>query len=424
MLFGRFGNLILALLLLPTFPNCTRTQEAMRRPVAADAAARVFVRAARMLDVRSGRIVGNAVVAVEGERIVAAGEALPVPAGAKVYDLGDVTLLPGLIDAHTHITYHFDGTGHFGLEADAGPDITLKYAEANARATLAAGVTTVRNLGAGERVDIRLRDEIERGEAVGPRMLVSGEPLTSDALRGVYGDPAARLSRIREFVRARIAEGVDVIKIFEGVDERGRPVFDESEIRAAVEEAARAGRRVAVHAHEAAAVKAAVKGGCASIEHGSFLDAEAVRLLAAHRTVLVPTLYLPTHYLEHKAQFAFDASTWTFFERLRANNLANALRAKRAGVTIVAGSDAVAGLHGHNPREVVWLVKAGLTPTEAIRAATIEAARLLGLEDRVGEIKPGAFADLIAVKGDPTKDIDAVERVVFVMKGGQISMNP
>ncbi|MDT5295599.1 MAG: hypothetical protein QOJ76_2479 [Acidobacteriota bacterium] len=423
-----FGNLLLALLLLLTFPTCTRTQEATRRPAAgaalpAAAAARVFVRAARMLDVRSGRIIGNAVVVVEGDRIAAAGEALPVPVGARVFDLGDVTLLPGLIDAHTHVTYHFDRTGHFGLEADAGPDITLKYAEENARATLAAGVTTTRNLGAGERVDIRLRDEINRGEAVGPRMLVSGEPLISDVLRGVYDDREARRARIREFVRARIAEGVDVIKIFESVDEKGRPDFDESEIRAAVDEAARAGLRVAVHAHEAAAVKAAVRGGCASIEHGSFLDAEAIRLLAAHRTVLVPTLYLPTHYLEHKAQFAFDASTWQFFERLRANNLANALRAKRGGVLLVAGSDAVAGLHGHNPREVEWLVKAGLTPTEALRAATIDAARLLGLEDKVGEIKPGDFADLIAVAGDPTKDINAVERVGFVMKGGQVVGN-
>jgi imidazolonepropionase-like amidohydrolase len=414
----RFGNLLLALLLLLTFPACTRTQVSTNRP----AAGRVFIRAARMLDVRNGLIVRDAVVVIEGERVAAAGANLSVPRDAKVIDLGDVTLLPGLIDAHTHVTYHFDRTGHFGLEPDAGPDITLKYAEENARATLAAGVTTARNLGAGERVDIRLRDEINRGEATGPRMLVSGEPLVSDVLRGAR-DTAARLSRVREFVRARIAEGVDVIKIFEALDGDGAPSFSAEEVRAAVEEAARAGLRVAVHAHEAAAVKAAVKGGCASIEHGSFLDAEAIRLLAAHHIALVPTLYLPTHYLEHREQFAFDPSTWVFFERLRANNLANTLRAKNGGVFIVAGSDAVAGLHGHNPREVVWLVKAGLTPTEALRAATIDAARLLGLEGKVGEIKPGEFADIIAVAGDPTKDIDAIEHVEFVMKGGQVVRN-
>jgi len=407
----------LALLLLLCLPTCTRTQNAPK--TAAPSA--VVLRAARMFDPREGRIVGGAVVIVEGERVVAAGANLAVPAGARLYDLGDVTLLPGLIDAHTHITYHFDKTGRFGLTWDATADETLKYAEENARLTLEAGVTTVRNLGAGERVDLRLRDLINHGDTEGPRLLVSGAPLTSDVLRGAEEDRGERVSRVRRFVRARVAEGADVIKIFEGVDATGAPVFSAQEVHAAVEEAAKANLRVAVHAHEAAAVKAAVRGGCASIEHGSFLDDEAVRELAKRHTALVPTLYLPTHYLENRARFvAFDPFTWSFFERLRSENLANAQRAKKGGVWIVAGSDAVAGLHGHNPREIEWLVKAGLTPAEALRAATVDAASLLGLEGKVGEIKPGAFADIVAVAGDPTKDIGAVEHVLFVMKGGQV----
>jgi imidazolonepropionase-like amidohydrolase len=372
-----------------------------------------------MFDVSSGKIIDNVVLLVEGEKISAVGASLPIPRDTKVIDLGDATLLPGLIDAHTHITYHFDQTGHFGLTWDAGPDATLKYAEENARDTLNAGFTTIRNLGAGERVDIRLRDEINRGEAFGPRMIVSGEPLTANDLGGT-SDRAERLSRIRAFVRARITEGVGVIKIFEGVYADGEPLLSAEEIRAAVEAAAGAGLRVAVHAHEAAAVKAAVRGGCASIEHGTFLDAESIHLLAVHHTALVPTLYLPTYYLEHKDQFAFDASTWTFFERLRANNLANAARARKAGVWVVSGSDAVAGLHGQNAREIEWLVKAGLTPAEALRAATLDAARLLGLESSVGQIKTGEFADIIAVESDPTKDINVLEHVRFVMKGGQV----
>ena len=411
----RFGNSLLALLLLLSLPTCTRTQNATQPAHAALFA----LRAARMFDPTSGQTLKDAVIIVEGDKVAAVGAGLSIPRDAKVIDLGDVTVLPGLIDAHTHMTYHFDKSGHFGLTVDDSTNVTLKYAEENARRTLEAGVTTVRNLGAGERVDIRLRDEINRGDTAGPRMIVSGEPLTWDDVRGLDGS-AERVKRIREFVRARIGEGVNVIKIFEGVDADGDPLFSAEEIRAAVEEAARAGLRVAVHAHEAASVKAAVKGGCASVEHGTFLDAEAIRLLAEHHTALVPTLYLPTHYLEHRDQFAFDTPTWEFFERLRADNLSNAQRAKRAGVWIVSGSDAVAGLHGHNVREIEWLVKAGLTPAEALRAATTDAARLLGLEGKVGEIKPGESADIIAVAGDPLKDISAVEHVGFVMKGGQV----
>ncbi|HEX8500695.1 MAG TPA: amidohydrolase family protein [Pyrinomonadaceae bacterium] len=415
--FGRLGRLAPALLLVLTLPTCTRNQETTRTP----AGVVVVMRAARMLDARGGRIVEGAAVVVEGERITAAGPDVSVPPGAHVLDLGDVTLMPGLVDAHTHLTYHFDRTGRFGLVWDATPEETLRYAEENARATLAAGVTTARDLGGDSRVVTRLRDRINRGEAAGPRLLVSGEPLTAAVLRGAEEDRGERAARVRAFVRARIAEGVDVIKIFEGVDATGAPQFNSQEINAAVEEAARAGLRVAVHAHEAAAIKAAVRGGCASVEHGSFLDAEAVREMAKRRTALVPTLYLPTHYLERRERFvAFDPFTWSFFERLRANNLANAARALKGGVWVVAGSDAVAGLHGHNPREVVWLAKAGLTPPDALRAATLDAARLLGLEGKVGDIRPGAFADLIAVAGDPTKDVGAVERVVFVMKGGRV----
>jgi imidazolonepropionase-like amidohydrolase len=415
MWFRRCRNLFLALLLLFTLPTCTRTQNANTQP----RVALLALRAARLFGPASGQTLKDAVIIVEGDKVSAVGAGLSIPREAKVIDLGDVTILPGLIDAHTHMTYHFDKSGHFGLTWDAGPDITLKYAEENARRTLEAGFTTVRNLGAGERVDIRLRDEINHGDAQGPRMLVSGEPLTSDEMRGLE-DEAARVKRIRDFVQARISEGVDVIKIFEGVDEDGKAVFSAEEIRAAVEEAQRANLRVAVHAHEAAAIKAAVKGGCTSVEHGTFLDSEAIKLMVENHTALVPTLYLPTHYLENKDKFAFDDSTWDFFERLRAGNLENTRRARKAGITVVSGSDAVAGLHGHNAREIEWLVKAGLTPAEALRAATVDAARLLGLEEKVGEIKPGEFADIIAVAGDPTKDIGALEHVEFVMKGGQV----
>ncbi|PYS93785.1 MAG: Xaa-Pro dipeptidase [Acidobacteria bacterium] len=406
------------LLLLLCLPSCA-SRTAQTNSKQAQTQQRIVIRAARMFDVERGQMIERPVVVIEGEKIAAVGANLAIPPGAQVIDLGDATLLPGLIDAHTHITYHFDSSGHFGLSGDPSADITLKYAAENARNTLLAGFTTIRNLGAGAQVDLKLRDAIKRGEVTGPRMLVSGEPFLPNDFDPT-ADEAARIAYMREFVRARVREGADVIKLFEGVDARGQALISEAEVRAAVEEAARAGLRVAVHAHEAAAIKAAVRGGCASIEHGTFLDAEAIRLLVQHHTSLVPTLYLPTHYLAHKSQFAFDDSTWDFFTRLQTHNLENSRRAHAAGVVIVSGSDAVAGLHGQNARELEWLVKAGLTPAEALCAATVDAAQLLGLDGQLGVIKNGYAADLIAVSGDPSRDITVLQRVGFVMKGGQV----
>lgn len=379
---------------------------------------RIAVRALRMLDVGQGKLINNAVIIVENDKIIAAGSELPIPPGTKIIDLGDSTLLPGLIDAHTHITYHFDETGRFGLVGDQSQESALRYARQNAQLTLEAGFTTIRNLGAGGGIDLRLRDEIRRGDVNGPRMIASGLPLTLNTLSG--SNNTGRPERIRQFVKERIAEGADVIKIFEGIDSSGAPVFSAKEIRAAVEEAKQAGLKVAVHAHEAAAIIAAVEGGCDSIEHGTFLNDAAIRLMVKNHTALVPTLYLPTHYLEHKKQFAFESSTWDFFEKLKAANMENLRKAKSKGVWIVDGSDAVAGLHGQNAREIIWLTRAGMKPVEAISAATLDAAELLGLKEQTGEIKQGMFADIIAVPGDPLSDITTLEHVTFVMKSGRI----
>ena len=379
----------------------------------------IAIRCGRLIDGKGGEAVANAVVLITGDRITAVGPNVRIPAGAQVIDLSRATVLPGLIDTHTHLTYHYD------TERNEKPTVTAIYAADNARRTIEAGFTTVRNLGATGAVDFDLRKAIDRGASPGPRIITSGAALSQLPNSGAQASDGAngsRVDRVREFAQRQIAAGADVLKVFAtpGAGGGDTLLFSEEEIKALVEEGAKTHLHVAAHAHATAGIKAAVRAGVASIEHGSRLDDEAIKLMIEHHTALVPTLYLPNHYLGHKEKFSFDQARWQALEELKTQSVNNFRKALAAGAWIVMGSDAVAGLHGENAKEITAMVKAGMTPAQAIRATTADAAQLLGWQDRVGTIEPGKFADIIAVSGDPLREITVLEKVSFVMKGGQV----
>jgi len=400
---------------------------------AAPAAAQVTaIRAARMVDVVRGTVVPNAMVVVENGRIRQVGGA--VPAGATVIDLGDQTLLPGLIDLHTHLGYDLEPGWEMRSVIEL-PGISVLRSGRNATVTLMAGFTTVREMGAGEQfADVALERAIAAGYVVGPHVFPAGYALSITGghceITGfrpgiLEGTPetgvADGVDQVLRAVRYQIKHGAKVIKIcatagvlsFEGPV--GAQQYTETEMRAIVEEAARHGVRVAAHAHGAEGIKAAARAGVTSIEHGSILDDEAIALMKQHGTWLVPTTYLA--------------------DRINLDNLPPPIRAKAesvlplakvslskaiaAGVRIAFGTDAGVYPHGENAREFAALVARGMSPIEAIRSATLHAAAALGVEDR-GVIAPGRLADLIAVPGDPTRDVRTLEDVRFVMVGGRV----
>ena len=400
---------------------------------------RLAVRAARMIDVRSGSVVRDAVVLVEGERVTAAGARLSVPAGVEVIDLGDATILPGLIDCHTHITSQ--PTNYYEDIFRRSPIDYAVVAHVYARRTLEAGFTTVRDVGSGEFIDVALRNAINAGTIQGPRMQVATLAVGATGGHadltgfspyikfGQFSGIADGEAEIRKLIRFEVKNGADLIKLVAtaGVlseeESVGAPQYTQEEMAAAVDEAAMWGRKVAAHAHGAEGIKRAVRAGVASIEHGSFLDEEGIRLMKQRGTYLVADVYNDDYILAEFSRLGYPDKIIEKEKLVGRTQRENFQKAVRAGVKVAYGTDAGVYPHGWNGKQFAHMVRWGMTPAQAIQAATLNAADLLGWSDRVGTLEAGRFADLIAVRGDPLRDVTELERVAFVMKGGAVVKN-
>jgi len=377
-----------------------------------------FVIAASILLDGRGRVLRNTRIVIEGSKIVAIDpKAAPVD-----YDLRGLTVMPGWIDAHVHVTWIFGKDGKNAAQGGATPEATYAAAS-NAWVTLMAGVTTVQSIGSA--ADIPLRDAIAKGILPGPRILTSAEPLVG---RGAQtGTP----DEIRAFIRKQKAAGADLIKIFasQSIRQGGAMTLSQEQLNAACDEAKRQGLRTLVHAYKDA-VRAATLAGCTQIEHGTMATDEDLKLMAARGTYLDPQAGLVIeNYLLNKEKYlgtpGYTAEGFAAMERVLSLNHELVQRATRIpGLRVVFGTDAVAGAHGRNAEEFIDRVRdCGVDPMVAMVSANSLGAEALGLSDQIGSIAPGLQADIIALDGDPLKDITAVRRVVFVMKGGIVYKN-
>jgi imidazolonepropionase-like amidohydrolase len=418
-------------------------------PVPGPSAVVIVLKAARLFDGKSKTLFQNGVVIVKADKIVDAGSNLPVPDGAQVIDLGDATLSPGFMDAHTHLTLDYTDFNKRRLEElDLNVSEHAIRATAFARATLEAGFTTVRDvgsrfIGSREFVDVALRNAINKGVIVGPRMLVATKGIGAtgghfdptsgfrdflfghepDYTEGIVDSP----EDVRKAVRFEVKNGADVIKaavsggVFSLADEVDTPQLTPAEIAALVDESHRLRKKVAVHCHGDQAAREAIEAGVDSIEHGSFMKPETITLMKNKGTFLTPTL-MATEYimgkigsyppaLQAKARAAAAARSEMF------------RNAVKMGVKISFGTDAAVFPHGQNAKEFALMVGLGMQPIEALKSATANAAELFGIAQKVGTLEKGKLADIVAMPGDPTADISATERVSFVMKEGKIIRN-
>jgi len=391
-----------------------------------------------VLDVKTGTVLTNQSIVVEGDKIVSVGASAKAVTGAETIDLPNAMVLPGLIDVHTHLTFDPKNLGYESVGISV-PREALVGAR-NARVTLQAGFTTVRNVGASGYSDIALRDAIDAGDVPGPRILASGPAL---GITGGHCDNnllapeyhyvelgvADGVDAVRHRVRENIKYGADVIKICAtgGVmskgDDPNASQYTREEMKAIVEEADRLGRKVAAHAHGAEGVSWASEAGVDSIEHGHLMDDNSIATLKKNGTYIVPTLYLMDWNRENLGKRNAPDFIVRKMQSVSAVGQNNLKKAFAAGVKVAFGTDAAVYPHGLNAHEFAGYVRLGMTPLQAIQTSTINAADLLGWSSKVGTLETGKWADLIAVDGDPLKDVTTLEQVKFVMKGGDVVKN-
>ena len=401
------------------------------------AEALTYIKAGHVIDVIGGKTLDNQVIVVQGDKIVSVADAedVSISANATVIDLSQRTVLPGLIDMHDHLTGDHRLHGYKSLGVSL-PRETLTGVF-NARITLNAGFTTVRNVGAGGYSDVALRDAINDGEIDGPRLRVSGPalgitgghcdsnllpPRYQDRGEGVADGPWAVRAKVREIIKY----GADLIKfcatggVLSKGDSVGGQQYTLQEMQALVDEAHQHDRKVTAHAHGAEGIKTAIIAGVDSIEHSSLIDDEGIRLAKENGTFLVMDIYNDTFILEYGAQVGMLPESLEKERQIGQLQRDNFRKAFKAGVRMAFGSDGGVYPHGDNGKQFSYMVEYGMTPLQAIQAATVHAAELIGWPDTVGAIEQGRFADIIAVEGDPLDDVSLLEDVRFVMKGGKV----
>jgi imidazolonepropionase-like amidohydrolase len=398
------------------------------------------IKAGKLIDVENGKVLTNQMILIRHDSIIQVGSNIAIPKDATIIDLSKYTVLPGLIDCHTHITGQPSGDYYGDLFRKTPVDVAIT-AHIYAKKTLEAGFTTVRDLGSAGLVDIALRNAINNGDVVGPNIYAATVFIGST---GSHGDlngyspylefnmpkgmsgVANGVEGVREQVRYNVKNGADVIKfgasagVLSEEESVGAPQYTQEEMNAIVSESKMWGRKAAAHAHGAEAIKMAVKAGVASIEHGSLVDAEGIQLMKEHGTYLVSDVYDDEYILSEYAKLGFPEKTINKEKLVGKLQRENFQKAVEAGVKIAYGTDAGVYPHGWNAKQFKWMTRFGLSPMGAIQAATVNAADLIGIKEKTGSIKAGKKADIIAVLANPIDDITSLEQVSFVMKNGVV----